>query len=40
MADMPNKTPAAINPATGKPVGPEDLSVIFPMELIRQEVFD
>jgi tryptophan synthase beta chain len=27
-----------LNPATGKPVGPDDLSVIFPMELIKQEV--
>jgi tryptophan synthase beta chain len=38
MADMPNKPLPPLNPATGKPVGPEDLSVIFPMELIRQEV--
>lgn len=38
MADMPNKPLPLLNPATGKPVGPEDLSVIFPMELIKQEV--
>ncbi len=38
MADMPNKPLPPLNPATGKPVGPEDLSVIFPMELIKQEV--
>jgi len=37
-ADMPNKPLPPLNPATGKPVGPEDLSVIFPMELIKQEV--
>ena len=28
----------ALNPGTGKPIGPSDLSAIFPMELIRQEV--
>jgi len=38
MADMPNKPLPPLNPATGKPVGPEELSVIFPMELIKQEV--
>ncbi len=38
MADMPNKPLPPLNPATGMPVGPEDLSVIFPMELIKQEV--
>ena len=38
VADMPNKPLPPLNPATGKPVGPEDLSVIFPMELIKQEV--
>jgi tryptophan synthase beta chain len=27
-----------LNPATRKPVGPEDLAAIFPMELIKQEV--
>ncbi|MGB8359496.1 MAG: TrpB-like pyridoxal phosphate-dependent enzyme [Bacteroidales bacterium] len=38
MADMPNKPLPPLNPATGKPVGPEDLAAIFPMELIKQEV--
>ncbi len=38
VADMPNKPMPPLNPATGKPVGPDDLSVIFPMELIKQEV--
>lgn len=38
VADMPNKPLPPLNPATGKPVGPDDLSVIFPMELIKQEV--
>jgi len=38
MADMPNKPLPPLHPATGKPVGPEDLAPIFPMELIKQEV--
>lgn len=37
-ADMPNKLLPPLNPGTGKPIGPEDLSAIFPMELIKQEV--
>jgi len=35
---MPNKPLPPLNPATGKPAGPEDLAAIFPMELIKQEV--
>ena len=38
IADMPNKPLPPLNPATGQPVAAEDLAVIFPMELIRQEV--
>ena len=38
MADMPNKPLPPLNPATKKPVGPEDLAAVFPMELIKQEV--
>ncbi|SFQ96498.1 TrpB-like pyridoxal phosphate-dependent enzyme [Desulfoscipio geothermicus] len=38
MADMPNLPKPPLHPATQKPVGPEDLSAIFPMELIKQEV--
>ncbi len=38
LADMPNKPLPPISPATGKPVGPEDLAPVFPMELIKQEV--
>ena len=30
--------PPPLHPATKKPVGPEDLAPLFPMELIRQEV--
>jgi len=37
-ADMPNKLSPPLHPATKKPIGPEDLAPIFPMELIRQEV--
>lgn len=37
-ADMPNKLLPPLHPGTGQPIGPEDLSVIFPMELIKQEV--
>lgn len=38
VADMPNKPMPPLNPETKKPVGPEDLSPIFPMGLIEQEV--
>ncbi len=38
MADMPNLPKPALHPATKKPVGPQDLAAIFPMELIKQEV--
>lgn len=38
MADMPNQPKPPLHPATKQPVGPDDLSVIFPMALIEQEV--
>lgn len=38
MADMPNKPMPPLHPGTKKPVGPEDLAAVFPMELIKQEV--
>src|SRR5665647_3540278 len=38
VADMPNKPMPPLNPATRKPIGPEDLGAVFPMELIKQEV--
>ncbi len=38
MADMPRLPAPPLHPATLKPVGPEDLSPIFPMSLIEQEV--
>ena len=37
MADMPNPLKPPLHPGTGRPIGPEDLSAIFPMELIKQE---
>jgi tryptophan synthase beta chain len=36
--DLPKPLPPPLNPATGKPIGPGDLSPIFPMGLIEQEV--
>lgn len=37
-ADMPNLPKPAMHPVTKNPVGPDDLSPIFPMGLIMQEV--
>ena len=37
-ADMPNPVLPPLHPGTKKPVGPEDLAPLFPMELIKQEV--
>ncbi len=37
-ADMPVPLQPPLHPATGKPIGPEDLSRVFPMNLIEQEV--
>lgn len=36
--DLPKPLYPPLNPKTGKPIGPEDLAAIFPMELIKQEV--
>jgi len=38
MADMPNKPAPPLHPGTRQPVGPDDLTPIFPMALIEQEV--
>ena len=39
LADLPgDPPPPPLSPATGDPVGPEDLSAIFPIALIEQEV--
>ncbi|MBD3169997.1 MAG: TrpB-like pyridoxal phosphate-dependent enzyme [candidate division Zixibacteria bacterium] len=37
-ADLPRPLYPPLHPATRKPVGPEDLAPLFPMELIKQEV--
>jgi tryptophan synthase beta chain len=37
-ADLPSPLEPPLHPATGKPVVPDDLRPIFPMELIRQEM--
>lgn len=38
VADMPNPPAPPLHPATGQPVGPDDLAPIFPMSIIEQEV--
>src|SRR5512147_2310851 len=38
VADMPNKPAPPLHPGTKQPVGPDDLTPIFPMSLILQEV--
>src|SRR2546422_6448816 len=37
-ADLKTPAPAVLHPGTGKPIGPQDLAPLFPMELIKQEV--
>ena len=37
-ADFPEPLPPVLHPGTGKPIGPQDLAPLFPMELIKQEV--
>ena len=37
-ADLPTPMQPVLHPGTGQPVGPEDLSPLFPMPLILQEV--
>uniref|UniRef100_A0A7V4N484 Tryptophan synthase beta chain n=1 Tax=Thermodesulfobacterium geofontis TaxID=1295609 RepID=A0A7V4N484_9BACT len=38
LPDLPEQLPPPINPATGEPIKPEDLLLIFPMALIKQEI--
>jgi len=38
LADMPTKPAPYLHPGTKKPLGPDDLTPIFPMDLIGQEV--
>lgn len=40
VADLPVKPPPALHPKTHKPLKQEDLSPLFPDELIKQEVSD
>ncbi len=37
-SDLPRPLDPPLHPKTGKPLGPDDLSVLFPMELIKQEM--
>ncbi|WP_026369329.1 TrpB-like pyridoxal phosphate-dependent enzyme [Kallotenue papyrolyticum] len=37
-ADLPVPLPPVLHPATGRPIGPDDLAPLFPAELIAQEV--
>ncbi len=37
-ADLKTPLPPVLHPGTGKPIGPQDLAPLFPMELIKQEV--
>jgi tryptophan synthase beta chain len=36
--DLPKPLPPYLHPATGQPIGPEDMLPIFPLELIQQEM--
>jgi len=36
--DLPKPLAPPLNPQTGEPLSPDDLSVLFPMELIKQEM--
>ncbi len=38
MADLPGEAPPPLHPATQQPAGPDDLTPLFPMGLIQQEV--
>lgn len=38
LADLPEPMPAVLHPVTKKPIKPEDLAPLFPMELIKQEM--
>ncbi|KAF5409971.1 MAG: hypothetical protein C5S43_05610 [Candidatus Methanocomedens sp.] len=38
LPDLPIPLEPPLNPATMEPIGPDDLSPIFPMALIKQEM--
>jgi len=40
MADMPNKPLPMLHPATKQPVKLEDMTPLFPLELLKQEMND
>jgi len=40
LPDLPKPLPPPLNPATNEPIKPSDLEVIFPKELIKQEMSD
>lgn len=40
LPDLPEHLPPPLDPETGEPVSPEKLAVLFPRDLIRQEVSD
>ena len=37
-SDLPEPLAPVLHPATGEPIGPDDLAPLFPLEVIRQEV--
>ena len=39
-ADLPEPCPPALHPGTREPLGPDDLTPLFPLALIMQEVVD
>ncbi|MCE5333456.1 MAG: pyridoxal-phosphate dependent enzyme [Desulfobacteraceae bacterium] len=38
LSDLPTPMSPPLHPGTGKPIGPQDLAPVFPMNLIEQEV--
>src|SRR3954464_13068807 len=36
--DLPTPVPPPLHPGTGQPIGPADLTPLFPLEVIKQEV--
>ncbi|MBI4284300.1 MAG: TrpB-like pyridoxal phosphate-dependent enzyme [Chloroflexi bacterium] len=37
LPDLPEPLPPVLHPGTGKPIGPQDMAPLFPMEIIMQE---
>ncbi|MBI2860953.1 MAG: TrpB-like pyridoxal phosphate-dependent enzyme [Chloroflexi bacterium] len=37
LPDLPEPLPAVLHPGTGKPIGPDDMAPLFPMDIIMQE---